>query len=224
MMVLSFYLICFWVGFFLCLPIGPVNLEVFNTAVQKQYAPAISIGFGAAIGDALWAMTAFIGTTAFMQNRYLEGAFMLVTGVITCAIGLMALKDAHFLEKKEEALVESIKKRKRWAIVKGLSMVDVNPLGIVSWMIALSFLKKVQIYIPADISHEIGFFITVSAGAWFYFLLMVFITHKMKRLFSPKVTAKVVRVIGYVLIVLSLYFFFSAAKDFFFPGLINRFK
>ena len=65
-------------------------------------------------------------------------------------------------------------------------MVLINPLGIASWMIALSFMKKLKIYIPLTLTYEIFFMITVILGAFSYFTLIIFITNKMKSLFSPQ--------------------------------------
>ena len=50
--VFLFYLSTFWIAFFLCIPIGPVNLEVFHQAVTKRYAHAFSLAIGAACGRA----------------------------------------------------------------------------------------------------------------------------------------------------------------------------
>jgi threonine/homoserine/homoserine lactone efflux protein len=156
---LLFYLGCFFISFFLCVPIGPVNLEVFQNAVKKHYGPALSVALGASVGDAVWATAAFFGITPFLKNGYnfsIEGIFLLVTAIITFVLGMLSLKDARFLEKiekKEEAIAERIK-RKRWAFVQGLSMVLINPLGIASWMIALSFMKKLKILILLNPARE----------------------------------------------------------------------
>jgi threonine/homoserine/homoserine lactone efflux protein len=109
-------------------------------------------------------------------------------------------------------------RRKRWAFLKGLTMVLVNPLGVVSWMIALQFLRKFNIYIPLELRYEILFFIVVTLGASCYFLLIVFITNKMKRIFNPRRTRKITKVLGYILICLSMYFLYNAIKVFFFNG------
>ncbi|MCX6555769.1 MAG: LysE family transporter [Candidatus Aminicenantes bacterium] len=216
-----FYVGCFFTSFFLCIPIGPVNLEVFQNAIKKQHAHALSIAFGAALGDAIWATAAFFGISPFLKNGYnvlIEGIFLLITSVITFFLGLFSLKDARLfekIEKREEARVEKIK-RKRWAFVKGLAMVMINPLGIASWMIALSFMKKLKIYIPLTLTYEVIFLITVLAGAFSYFTLIVFITNKMKSLFSPERTGKIIKVLGYVLIIFSVYFLFFAVKTLFF--------
>jgi len=216
-----FYVGCFFTSFFLCVPIGPVNLEVFQSAIKKQHAHALSIALGAALGDAIWAMAAFFGISPFLKNGYnilIEGIFLLITAVITFFLGLYSLKDARLfekIEKREEARVENIR-RKRWSFAKGLAMVMINPLGIASWMIALSFMKKLRIYIPLSLTYEVIFLIIVLAGAFSYFTLIVFITNKMKSLFSPERTCKIIKVLGYVLIIFSLYFMFFAVKTLFF--------
>jgi threonine/homoserine/homoserine lactone efflux protein len=216
-----FYLGCFFTSFCLCIPIGPVNLEVFQNAVKKHHAQALSVALGASMGDATWAMAAFFGISPFLKNGYnilIEGIFLLITSVITFILGLLSLKDARLLEKiekKEEALAQKLK-RKRWAFVKGFTLVMINPLGIASWMIALSFMKKLKIYIPLTLTYEFFFLVTVLAGAFAYFTLIVFITNKMKSLFSPERTGKIIKVLGYILILFSLYFMFFAVKTLFF--------
>ncbi len=220
---LLFYLGCFFISFFLCVPIGPVNLEVFQNAVKKHYGPALSLALGAAVGDAIWATAAFFGITPFLRNGYnfnIEGVFLLVTAAITFILGIVTLKDARFLdriEKKEEALAAKIK-RKRWAFLQGLGMVLINPLGIASWMIALSFLKKLKIYIPLTLNYEIFFMVIVILGAFAYFTLIIFITNRMKSLCAPHNTRKVIKVLGYVLIAFSLYFLFFGVKALFFTS------
>jgi len=216
-----FYVGCFFTSFFLCVPIGPVNLEVFQSAIKKQHAHALSIALGAALGDALWALAAFFGISPFLKNGYnilIEGIFLLITSVITFVLGLYSLKDARLfekIEKREEARVESIR-RKRWSFAKGLAMVMINPLGIASWLIVLSFMKKLRIYIPFTLTYEVVFLVVVLTGAFSYFTLIVFITNKMKSLFSPERTGKIIKVLGYVLILFSLYFLFFAVKTLFF--------
>ena len=220
---LLFYLGCFFISFFLCVPIGPVNLEVFQNAIKKHYGPALSLALGASVGDAIWATAAFFGITPFLKNGYnfsIEGVFLLVTATITFILGILSLKDARFLdriEKKEEALAAKIK-RKRWAFLQGLGMVLINPLGIASWMIALSFLKKLKIYIPLTLNHEIFFMVVVILGAFAYFTLIIFITNRMKSLCAPHNTRKVIKVLGYVLIAFSLYFLFFGVKALFFSS------
>jgi threonine/homoserine/homoserine lactone efflux protein len=145
----------------------------------------------------------------------LEAAFLLATATITFVLGVFTLKDSRFIEKKEEEMVSKIR-RKRWAFLKGLTLVLVNPLGIVSWMICLQFLRRLKIYIPLQLRYEVVFFMVVAAGAASYFLLIVFITNKMKHIFNRQRTSKITKGLGFLLIGLSIYFLYNAAKAFFF--------
>ena len=215
--ILAFYILTFFISFLLNIPIGPVNIEVLHNAIKKDYTHAIYVAVGAAFGDGIWAMVAFFGISPFMSNRYLEATFLLFTCIITFILGISALKNSHFIEEKEEHIIKKIK-RKRWSFLKGFTLILVNQLGIASWMICLSFLRKFNIYIPLRINYEIFFFIVVVAGATSYFLLVVFITNKMKKVFNNKRASKITKVLGYLLIAFSIYFLFYSIKLFFFNG------
>jgi len=216
--ILLFYVACFFLGLVLCIPIGPVNLEVFHLAVTKHNSQALSIAFGAAVGDGIWATAAFFGITPFMSNRYIEALFLFATAVVTFALGIASLRDANFVQRIEQKELEISRrvKRKRWAVLKGLSMVLINPLGIASWMICLAFLRKFEVYIPMRLSYEVVFFFVVVAGVMVYFSAIVFITDKMKHLFNPRSTGRVIRWLGYLLIAFSLIFLVNATKTCFF--------
>lgn len=215
--IIYFYISSYFIGFLLCIPIGPVNLEIFHTSLKKHYPQAVSIAIGAAIADGVWALTAFFGISPFRDTSYsLEWIFFLITALITGFLGIFTLKDAKFIEKKGAELTTKIRKRKRWAFVKGLLLVLMNPLGIISWMISLKFLESFKITIPLKLNYEIFFFLIVTLGAATYFLFIVFITNKMQSSFNPKRTAKVTKFLGYILIIFSLYFFYYALSAYLF--------
>lgn len=213
--IILFYISCYWIGFLNCIPIGPVNLEVFHTALRKQYPQAIAVAIGGALGDAVWALCAFFGISPFSRSLTMEAVFFLITAAITFFLGIVILKDSKFMTRKEEIIVEKIRS-KRWAFLKGLTLIMVNPLGVVTWMICLQFLRKMNLYIPLKLNHEIFFFLVVAAGAASYFILIVFITNKMKRFFNPERTGKITKYLGYGLFFLSAYFLINAIKVFFF--------
>ena len=213
--IIFFYISTFFIAFLMCIPIGPVNLEIFHNAVKKHYPQAISTAVGAAFGDAVWALTAFLGMSPFVSSRYTEAAFLTFAAIITFVLGIIALKETKYIEKKEEEIITKIK-RKRWAILKGLAMVLVNPLAIISWMIALSILRKFKVYIPSRLNYEAIFFLIVVAGSFSYFFLVIFITNRMKKFFNRTRTTKITRVLGYLFIGFSFYFLYYAIKLFFF--------
>ncbi len=215
--IIYFYLSSYFIGFLLCIPIGPVNLEIFNSSLKKQYMHAIFVAIGASLGDGTWALTAFFGISPFRNgNQNLEWVFFLITAIITGSLGIFALRDSKRINKKEDELTIIIKKRKRWAFLKGFTLVIVNPLAVVSWMITLKFLESLDIKIPLRFNYEIFFFFAVAAGAVSYFLLIVFITNKMKHFFNPKRTARVTKYVGYILLAFSIYFIYYTINSYLF--------
>ncbi len=213
--IIFFYISAYFIGFLLCIPIGPVNLEVFHYALRKKYTHAISIAVGAAIGDSVWAISAFFGISPFRDpSLNLEWIFFLITSVITFILGVIALKDAKFIEQKGEKITSKLGGRKRWSFIKGLLMVLVNPLGIISWMISLKFLESFNIKIPLQLNYEILFVLIVIIGATSYFSLVIFITNKMKNIFNHERTVKISKYLGYILIAFSIYFFGYSVRAF----------
>jgi len=211
--ILVFYVLVFFISGLLCIPIGPVNLEIFHTSLNKRYAHALFMAIGAAFGDAVWALLAFFGMSPFSSSPGLEAGFLTVTALITLGLGLVAIKDARKITEQENRLVEPLRRtRKRWTLLKGMGMVLVNPLGVISWMVILSFLKRMHIFIPMRLDFEILFFFTVMAGAVAYFSLIVFITHKMASFFDPSRTCRLFHWIGIILILISVYFLFKAGE------------
>lgn len=218
--IILFYLAVFLTSFVFCIMPGPVALEVIHHALKKQNKHALAIGAGAVVVDALWAMVAFFGITPFLKNgqgNQLEGFFLLAAAFITLTVGALALRNSGFVqkvEKKEEEIVQKVvkRKRKRWSFLKGFTMMMVNPLGIGAWVITLSFLKKVEIYIPLTLTYEILFMFFVMAGAFSYMLLIVSVTNRVQALFTPEKTAKIIKILGYTLIAFSVYFLFFSIR------------
>jgi len=213
MPIFIFYISVFFISGLFCIPVGPVNLEIFNNALRKHIPQALSMAIGAAIGDGVWATLALLGMSPFLESPKLEGAFLLGTALITFGLGMVALKDARYIEEKEACIVLKVR-RKRISLLKGLTMVLFNPLGIVSWMIALSFLNRSGFNIPLTLTHKALFFIVVLSGAFAYFLSIIFITNKMKHFFDNQRTKKLIRFLGFLLLTFSLYFLVLSIKIF----------
>jgi len=67
-------------------------------------------------------------------------------------------------------------------------------------------------------NYEALFYLTVTAGAASYCLLIVIITNKMKHIFNPERTHQITKYLGYFLLILSIYFMYNAAIILFSSG------
>lgn len=220
-MLSLFYVSVFFTAGLLCIPIGPVNIEIFNTALKKHYPQAICIAAGAAIGDGVWGLCGLFGITPFTSNPVAEGSFLLVTALITAGLGFVSLKDSRKLVQDNDAPIVVKIRRKRWSLLKGLTMVLVNPLGIVSWMVVLSLLRQYKLSNPPGLNYEILFFLIVTFGALTYFITVIFITRKMKRVITPERQKKITFYLGYLLFFFSIIFLYKAINVFFFDGAVE---
>lgn len=213
--MLTFYLLVFGTAFLFKIPAGPVNLDIFHHAVKKHYPQAVFTAAGAAIGDGIWAICAFLGISPFISHPQMEATLLVATAIITACLGISMFRNSKFMKHHDEAIAKKVKK-KRWSFVRGFSFIIINPLVFVGWVITLSFLRKSKIYIPHELNYEILLFIVVSAGTASYFSLLIFITNRMKRFLNPQKTAAITKYLGYILLGLSAYFLFYAAKLYFF--------
>ena len=78
-----------------------------------------------------------------------------------------------------------------------------------------------KIYVNGDqdkIDYEIIFMGVVMVGAFSYSILMVVITNRAKKLFTPETTSRIIKILGYLLIVFSIYFLFYALRA---SGILN---
>src|SRR5204862_3542221 len=75
-------------GFFVSVPVGPVNFTIMNEGARRGFKWAALIGLGATFMEVLYCMLAFTSFAAFFQHKHIKAAmevfsfaFMLFLGV-----------------------------------------------------------------------------------------------------------------------------------------------
>ena len=61
-------LLGFFIGFFLSVPIGPINLTVINEAFRKGFWRAFLVGVGGLTADMLYCAMAFLGFSSLADK------------------------------------------------------------------------------------------------------------------------------------------------------------
>jgi threonine/homoserine/homoserine lactone efflux protein len=77
-------------GVAIAAPVGPINIMIIHRAVRRGFWPAFSAGFGATLGDGIYAAVAAFGVKAI--SDLIEGQqfkLRLVGGVLLLAFGLI---------------------------------------------------------------------------------------------------------------------------------------
>ena len=75
-------------GFVMCIPIGPLNILVFNTKLKRGIAPAMSIAVGGAIMDFIYFFIILSGLSLFTINPQISLGFQVLGTLILFILGL----------------------------------------------------------------------------------------------------------------------------------------
>src|SRR5437667_5312312 len=78
-------------GFFLSIPVGPVNLTILNEGARRGFWWALLIGLGATVMEVIYCFIAFTGFASFFSGDYVKAAMELFSFVFMLFLGLRFL-------------------------------------------------------------------------------------------------------------------------------------
>jgi threonine/homoserine/homoserine lactone efflux protein len=187
-------------GFVVSIPVGPVNLAVINTALQRGFLRAFLVGLGAIAAETVYATASLAGHSTIGEwpvARYL----LRVTAVVVIAgVGLRALR---FKEERAEAADAATVQRadQRWhhprAFMFGFFLTISNLMLVVLWatLAAVLFAHDwVQPELPSRAACAAG---VLAGGSLWFLLLAHFVAHAHRRV-SPRTLTLLVRACGVV--------------------------
>src|SRR5437868_15433561 len=78
-------------GFFLSVPVGPINLTILNEGARRGFKWASLIGLGAVVMEVVYCAIAFTGFAAFFDREYIKAAMELFSFVFMLFLGVKFL-------------------------------------------------------------------------------------------------------------------------------------
>lgn len=113
------------IGFAAAAPMGPVNLLVIQRALGRQNGAALLIGFGAALGDALFAIIAAFGLAAVARllDQH-ETALRIAGGLVMLGFAALVWRAAPHIEAGPAP------ERGARLVALGFSAAATNPAGL----------------------------------------------------------------------------------------------
>ena len=124
-------LVGFGLGFFVALQLGPISLFMIRSTLRGGLWIGLSIGFGIALIDALYATLGVAGAAPLVSIGPVRVVLGLVGGAVLVVLGLRTLYSAFRVRSGGETELEVSSRRRAFAtaVVATAS----NPLTIVSW-------------------------------------------------------------------------------------------
>lgn len=155
-------------GFFLSVPVGPINLTIVNEGAQHGLKWALMIGFGAVAMEVIYCALAFTGFASFFSGKTIKG----ILEIFTCGFFLyLGLKFLLMRTIPKTGLMESrLNKRLHPHSAFGIGFVRVmgNP-GVFLFWIFLAAAFRSHDLVPTNLTGSILCVLGVAGGtgAWF---------------------------------------------------------
>lgn len=193
------------VGFFLSIPIGPINLMVINEAVRKGFWRAVLVGAGGVVGDMIYCAMAFFGFSSFADKANEVAPFLKVaSGFLILGCGLRYLKVDHTQLTPKEKVKESKLSHFRKAFPVGFFMAMSNPGLLVLWGVVYTLIVSNHLFDPSEI-HILIFVISGGIGSMCWFGLISFQVSRSHHMISPKALQLIARISGIILMGFGLF-------------------
>jgi len=186
----------------MCIPIGPLNILVFNTKLKRGVAPAMSIAVGGAIMDFIYFFIILSGLSLFSINPQITYGFQIFGTIILFFLGI---KEVFFVQVD---LRERPKYNKKLGhksfLLLGILIYVGNPTMFFSLSTLCAFIKSFSFF-PSTLANNavFSFFVAIGSVLWFYTLIIIVekFEHKITRSFMIKIN----RFCGILIIILSFY-------------------
>ena len=156
----------------MCIPIGPLNILVFNTKLKRGIRQAMSIAFGAAIMDFIYFFIILSGLSLFSINNKISFYFKIIGVLILFILGI---KEIFFFNSN---IKKNLKFNKKFGTKSffflGIIIYTSNPTLFFSLSTLCTFIKSFSFF-PNSLFHNAVFSLFVSLGSliWFYTLIII---------------------------------------------------
>ncbi|MFP4847011.1 LysE family transporter [Winogradskyella sp. PE311] len=191
------------------LPLGTTNVAVINTTIKENIKNALKIVYTAALAEIILVLIA-ISFNMQIENFVNMNVWLQYTiAFILLSVGIILLLGRKECVKDEND--ECIIIKKRYNISKqmlGFILGLVNPTVLIYWILVISFINKKMLFLDLNVSYLllgvflIGVFIGKTITLYGYGRFSNLLKVKIKN-----ITTRINRVIGVLLICVSLFQF-----------------
>jgi threonine/homoserine/homoserine lactone efflux protein len=215
MLYTIFLIAAYFMGFIAAIPAGPVQIEVVRRAINGYLKSALMVIVGAFTVDLFYGCIAFFGIAPFLEEKKVMAIFWLAGGLILIAMGILVIRHSRQLDVDYNP--QHLKK-KRWALLSGISLSAVNPMMILWWLSAARIFEDVGLIRKLTPETALTLLIAGSMGLASYLTALALFLHWVKKFISLPRLRHINLAFGILLLLLALYFIFTSFRTLFFPG------
>jgi threonine/homoserine/homoserine lactone efflux protein len=208
--MLTALLVGFALGFIGSMPVaGPIAALVFARGVQGRFRSGSFITLGAALGEALYVFGVFYGFTAVLTRYvWLVPASRAAAAVLLTVLGVVFLRS----KQPEPSAVEGGAERAWPSFLLGFTLTALNPTLLATWTAVVTMLYSTEIMSFSGV-NALPFATGACAGIASWFLILLALIRRFRERLTLRTLARVVRVVGVVLLGLAAWFVFRLAQS-----------
>lgn len=208
MNLLVLVIAAFFLGCLAAVPAGPVQIEVVRRSLNGHLKPSLMVVLGAFFVDIFYGAIAFFGIAPFLEDKRVMAVFWLVGGLILIVLGAIVIR--HSLKPRETAHNAQHLKKKRWALLGGVSLSVTNPMMILWWLSGAKIFRDIGLIQNFNTEVAIWFLGAGSLGLASYLTALSLFLFWAKRFITAETLKKINFVFGAVLLLTAGYLVFTS--------------
>jgi len=163
---------------------------------------------GAFFVDLFYGCIAFFGIAPFLRSEKVMAIFWLAGGLILGVIGTLSM--LHGLKDQENVKPPAHLKRKRWALLSGLTLSAANPVMVLWWLSGARVFQDIGLIKEFNTDIVLSFLGAGSLGLASYLSGLSLFIYWAKKFISGKTLRRINLFFGLLLIGTALYFLFTS--------------
>jgi threonine/homoserine/homoserine lactone efflux protein len=192
---------------------GPIAVLVFGRGLEGRLRSGVYLACGAAIAESVYAYFAFWGIGSLLtSHRWIDLGSRALAAVILIALGARFAFVRNRQEKAQLAIERPNVGNKR-SFLLGFTITALNPALIATWSAAVATLHSSDV-ISFSAANALPFSLGVVVGIASWFSILLFLLGRFRGRFQRSTLDRLIRVMGYFLIGLGLYFGMKFVRSF----------
>ncbi|MGZ3787322.1 MAG: LysE family translocator [Bacteriovorax sp.] len=199
------------VGFLICIPVGPINVQVVNTLIKHNFRSAYSIALGGSLMDFVYFMIIFSGLSLFHFSPRTVMILKILGVVFLFVFGLKEL-----LFKKQDFKMDRENTRKSPAAASyfllGILIYSSNPTLIATMSGVGAVIKSWNLFHYTFVNYfALSLGLALGSASWFFLLLKI--VSKYQNKIPERFFINFSRACGVLIVLFSLYMAFNVYKE-----------
>lgn len=197
-------------SFVISIPIGGVNMAVFQATLNDSRRAGYMIGFGAILAEAIYCAVPMFGLTPFLERLGVMDYLYFLFIPVLVGMGVVTIYKAQQevnRDRVKDVIEPGVRTHHRsmWGyFVYGFFLCASNPMTFVFWIQAVVFLRKEGI-VDDSWNQILMWFLGVPVGTWLLYFGFVVLAGVTRRKMNTVWKARLNMSIGAIFILLATY-------------------